>query len=747
MKRKIISLLLAAVVSASTLAACGTSPAASPSAAGAKEGSAGTGEDLSASGSTAAAEAGTTAGEAGTTAAAEAGNTSAAETGATAAAEAGTTAAAPADLVTTGGKPWIDSDLKANITENMSLSPAEDFHLYVNHDWLLQTELPAGYRSYNAFAEVQDEVEKKAREVLEDETLTGHDAELVQSLYGAILDWDSRDAAGMDPILGIVQDIQGINNLEALSDFICDPERSFFAPVFINVNNMTDLADSSHYITQIWNDGFTLDDAAEYKNRTEMGERAFNAGLYEAKALLPRLGYTEEEAAEMFDTLIGLESRLAEVSLTSADTMQADYIDRINNIYTPQELADLSPVFPLVREIASRGYDAAEKYIVPEPEVVKRMNELYTEENLEAMKTYMLVRLVFESAPALDSSAYDAYVEAANMKSGSTGRLDDRKVAYDIVRNALSTPMDRAYLERYDAQEQKEQITQICRDVIDTYRTMLSEEDWLSEETKAKAIEKLDNIRINAVYPDKWIDYSTLHLTGLSFFDCMREIDLFQENLDRSHTNGTVDKDIWEFDILETNAYYNPQENSINLILGILDAPFYYEGISREELLGGIGIVIGHEISHAFDTNGAQYDKDGNYANWWTEEDYTAFKERASRLASYYDSITVWEGQNAIGTNVQTEAIADMAGMKAMLRIAKEEEDFDYKAFFTAFATIWRRINTRETEYSSVTQDPHPLHYLRTNVAVQQFEEFREAFDVKEGDTMYLAPEDTVLVW
>ena len=260
--------------------------------------------------------------------------------------------------------------------------------------------------------------------------------------------------------------------------------------------------------------------------------------------------------------------------------------------------------------------------------------------------------------------------------------------------------------------------------------------------------QQLDNMRINAVYPDKWIDYSGLKLKGLSFLDCMKAIDAYNRKLMQSHTNGKVDKELWSGEeLLIANAYYMPPENSINIIPGLLDKPFYYEGMSQEALLGGIGCVIGHEISHAFDTQGAQFDKDGNMNNWWTKADYASFQKRASKLIAYYDSITIWEGLQAQGELVQTEAIADMAGVKAILKYAESLPNFNYKEFFEAFATVWRRIMTPEADYWYTFNDVHPKACLRTNVTVQQFEEFYKTYDVKPGDNMYLAPEDRILVW
>lgn len=651
------------------------------------------------------------------------------------------------ELTTEGGKPWIDSDLKSNIREDMELSATDDFHLFVNHDWLLKAEIKEGRRSESSFSAVTDNTDKKALALFDDDSLTSHDAQLVQSMYNAILDWDARDKAGLDPIKKTVKDIQSIESLDDLSDFICDTDRNRFVPVFVAFGNMASFDDAEQYITVVANNGLLLGDAAEYSNRTEMGDRAYKAQLNLAKAMLTRLDYSESEVEEMFDDIIGFETKIAEKTLTSADRMSPDYIEKINNVYDPEEVFALAKSYPLKKVIESRKYDDAKQYLVMQPEAIKRVDELYTEDNLETIKNYMLLSYVTGEASDLDSEAYDAYIEATNTQNGSTGREADEKVAFDIVRKSLSVPMNKVYLEKYDASEKKKQVTKICEEVIDVYRDMLADEDWLSDETKEKAIEKLDNITINAVYPDKWLDYSDLDLNGLSLYDCYVKVAEFEEELDRTRTNGKVDHEIWDFDILEANAYYNPQDNSINMILGLLDEPFYKDGISEEALLGGVGSVIGHEISHAFDTNGAQYDKDGNFINWWTEEDYTAFKERADKLIKYYNGITVWEGAEAQGKNIQTEAIADMAGMKAMLKIAEGIEDFDYEEYFTAYATIWRRINTREAEYLCLTQDSHPLHYLRTNVTIQQFDEFNETYDIREGDNMYLAPEDRISVW
>ncbi|MBQ7158814.1 MAG: M13 family metallopeptidase [Treponema sp.] len=649
---------------------------------------------------------------------------------------------------TSGGKPWIDSNIQANVKSTKKPSAQEDFHRYVNQDWLTKAKIFEGEPRFGSFREAAKSIDKKVLALLKDNNDLGHDAELVRSLYNAILDWKTRNKNGITPIIPILQDIRNIKTIDELSDFICDNERSFWSPTFVGVGNGSEFDDSSSYATFINTAGYTLGDAAEYEKRTEMGERRAKAIALLQDTLLARFGYSKEESKELFDKTLSFEGKLAAKAMTQADMMSPDRFKKINNSFTPEAVSKLAVRFPLVRYIKARGYSDAKKYIVLQPEVIKVLDSLYTEENLEEMKAYILTRTVRGTAALLDKEAEKAITEAENILSGSKGKQPDEKQAADTVREKLSTPIIRAYLAQYDLSQMKKEITEICKKVIATYREMLKKETWLSEKTRTKAIEKLDNITIHSIYPEKWVDYSELNLKGLSYFDCMKAISEFSDKLDRSHTNGKVDKELWtDMDLLEANAFYNPANNSINIIPGLLTSPFYSDGMSQEVLLGTIGSVIGHEISHAFDTNGAQFDKDGNFANWWTEEDYKAFQVRAEKLIAFYDDITVWSGVNVKGKQIQTEAIADIAGIKVMLEIAKSIPDFNYKTFFESYALLWRNINTIEFEQYKMKADPHPLNYLRTNVTLQQYDEFIEAYGIKEGDGMYLAPEKRILVW
>lgn len=650
-------------------------------------------------------------------------------------------------LVLDDGKPWVNSDLKENIVEGMELSPKDDFHLYVNYDWLNKAEIQEGYAEAGPVYDITQETFAKASTLFEDQTLTSHDAKLIQDFYHAFMDWDTRNALGMEPVMETVKDIQSIQNITTLSDFICDPERNFGVATFLTPANEPDLNNTTFYIAALLNDGLLLEDAAEYENRTKYGERVYEANKSLAVALFERIGYETDEAEQVFDSVIALETELAKGSLTSEEIMSPDLYEKINNVMSLEEAAALCPNFPMEKLINVFGYAEAEKFLVSEPDYFKHLNEVYNEENLEAIKAYMLTNYLLFMADALDEEAYNLSIECDNKKYGITGQLSREEEAFNVVSSFLYVPMNRAYLEKYDATKMKEDVTRLCEEVIVSYEQMLKDNEWLSEPTRERVINKLKNIKINAVYPEKWYDYSRLSLEGLTYPQCLKAIQKLNDERELSHINQKVDFDEWNFDILECNAYYYPQANSINILLGILGDVYYQEDMTLEQLYGGTGATIGHEISHAFDTNGAQFDENGNFADMWTAQDYEAFQERADKLVEYYDQIEVFNGQMVIGKNIQSEAIADITALQCLLYMAKDIENFDYDQFFRHYAMCWRQLYTYEVEYMAMTQDSHPLCYLRTNTVVQQFQEFMDTYNVKPGDNMYLAPEDRVLIW
>ena len=654
-------------------------------------------------------------------------------------------------------KPWVNSNIAGTVKDS-GYAPdlQDDFYVAVNQEWMQTAEFEPGHSSVSVFSELETERREELLALMTDETLEGEDAEKVRNLYALWMDWDARNAAdNIGEIQKHITPIQEISSLEELTEYLTSEEclvygaGRYLAGFQIGMDNL----ESQKYNVELCATSLTLEDAAEYAELTDDGARQKEYADAVSSYMLQRIGYSEEEAAELIQQKYALEEKIASHMMTVEEQYDPDAIDRMYNPVTIEELAALSPAYPLA-EVLKTGKMAGSKYInLQEPAWLEALNELYTEENVEAIKAWLIDAVAGRYIDIIDEEAYRAYQQFYAKRRGTSEVKPDEEAAYEFVSESLSSSVARMFVQKCMTPEIKQEITDIIADAVSYYREMLAETEWLSAQTKEKAVEKLDNIGIRAVYPDVWEDESGLVIhsaeEGETLLLALVSLQLYYDDYCRSLVNTEVNPTFWlQEDVTEVNSYYYLGSNEIYIIAGILGGEIYRADMSYEEKLGGIGVVIGHELSHAFDTRGSQFDKDGNVSDWWTEEDYATFRERADRLINYMGSMVVDEsGKNYNGSLVQTETIADMAGVKCMLGLAAQKEDFDYDAFFRSYAEIWRREETKETVDSRIASDVHALSYLRVNAVVQQFEEFYETYGVKEGDGMYLAPEDRVAVW
>lgn len=655
------------------------------------------------------------------------------------------------------GTPWVDYSLRENIAqvEMKPDFPKDDFYLWANYDWLKSAEITPGSYLTNVLYDCEMKMTDQCLEVLTDTTLKSEDAAMVQHLYNAFLDWDARNALGVEPLRKITDRISAVSSLDELTQMFISEDYTGIRLFETDVDRS--LSHPDRWITYISPMDLLLEDSAEYRERSETG------GLLEAvytkvlAKILERLGYSPEEADGMIKRTFALEAELADSILTSAEEMSPEYAQRINNEMSRAEAETLCSTFPWLEILDGRGWAGAQRYLVEQPAYLQKLDGIYREDRLEDLKTFLIVRTARGFMTALDRECYELIGELYAVY-GIEEIPPEEENACILIRGSLPGQIARAFFEKHDPTKMKADITRLCEEAISFYRKMLEGEDWLTGETRAKAIEKLDTMRIVAACPEKWPDFSGLSLEGLGYFDCALEIGRAESDFKKSLADQPVDPDLWFFtgedsemwnDILTTNAGYHPQMNTIVIMRGILGSAFYREDMSEEELYGAIGYVIAHEISHAFDPSGSQFDADGRLNNWWTEEDGAAFDARAKKVIDYYNGITVFSGLHVSGENVQGEAIADLAGIKCMLSLLEEKKkgDVDYRAFFESVAGSWRTLITWEGEYYTVLQDPHPPNYCRVNTLVQQFPQFFETYGITEGDGMWLKPEDRLQVW
>ena len=677
--------------------------------------------------------------------------------------------------------PWICSDLVDNVGSLDGLTETDDFHAAVNRDWLTSNSIPSGYVSYDTFAERQLEVDEELHEILESEKefsdpYIAHCQKLVQDYYRMWLDWDARNAAGVEPLREVITPLLDVDSLEDMTLYLSDPDTTIKALPLCTVMTAANLNDADNTAVYISPPILVFQDPMYYEYLDQDSWKTQPRYMYAAGYMLTRLGYSASERDRILQDSYAFECEMASHMMTTEEQSAEDATIRTNNPRTLQELKEEQGAFPLTDMVKGAGVDHSDVFILEEPEWLEGMKNVYDDAHLEKIKAYLLVSDVLQFMELLDRDCYDRMTRVRNVLSGSSGQVEDTKAACDSVNSVLEMELGEVYAQTYITDRTRSDVTEIIKDVTDYYHTMLEGEDFLSDATKREAIKKLDSLTIRVAGPedheeeDEAIEAaekaeSSGSAEASAEADAERILDFkgpeeggslvdariaISEDTCLSiseQVNQPVDRTEWLAAPQDVNAYYYPLDNSINIPAGILGGVFYNDKMSREEKLGHVGIVVAHEISHAFDTSGRQYDERGNLRNWWTEEDYRKFHARAQKLVDYYSGFEPISGYNVNGAMLDTEAIADLTGVKCMLRIAADEKDFDYDLFFRTLASNWRCLTSMETEAYSIEQDNHPLAYLRTNAVVVQFEEFHKTYGTKEGDGMYLAPEYRLEIW
>ena len=652
----------------------------------------------------------------------------------------------------TTGTPWPCIDLDGVVTEETTAELKDNFALAVNKDKILALEIPEGYSSAGTLMDVNIQAAEDLKNMFLGDAPEGHDARLAYDYFQLLMDWDSRNAVGVTPLKAQTEQVEAIGSIEELSTYLSATAPEDQLNAVWMCGSVEDLMDSSRRILVVMDAELLLGDSAEYAALTPYGETVKQAVTELAKKMLLKLGYSEDEAAQKIDNCFAFETMLAPAIYTSEEKQRPDYYGRILNYVGQDDLKQMQGSLPVLAAFANMGYPEAETYLVMNPAGLEKLNVLYTEENLPLLKDYIIVHGAISASANLDRECYEWRYAYRNAVTGATGMLDDATIFSSEVSEALKWPTAEMYAATYLKQEDKDRIADMIDEILEAYHGIIEEADFLSDETRARAIEKLDAIKPYVLYPDSWEKYSCEELNfagpedGGTLWEADRRIARYTLAESVKEYSEPVDKEKWGDTPQTVNCFYDPTKNSIYILGAFAQGGMYNSEMSDEELLAKLGSVIGHEISHAFDSSGAQFDKDGNMANWWTEEDQAAFLERNQKMVDYYNAMHPWEGQDFYGSIMTGEAGADMAGVKVMLRIAAGMEDFDYDAFFRAYADAWLSKDTLQMAYIRIN-DVHPMPYLRVNCTVQQFDEFLNTYGITEGDGMYLAPADRVIIW
>ena len=651
----------------------------------------------------------------------------------------------------TTGTPWMDIDLEGNVTADTPTDLKDNFALWANKDRILSMEYPEGYIAAGNTSDVNYKATADVRALFHGEAPEDHDARLAYDYFHLLCDWDTRDALGVAPLKEMVDVVEGIDSLDALTEYFVKTPGADRLYCLWNQKNEQDTENPGNNVLCIKNGFSFIKDPAEYIEMTDEGE--FQKETYKAffGKMLQRLGYSEEEAIQKFDHCFAWETMLNAVRADEEDNADTD------TYYTRDELLSVTPNIPILETLEKAdGYPEMDRYLIPVTAVLEKLNELYTEDNLPLMRDFLILHGVFEKAEALDWESYALVTDCQELVSGGMHYEPDREAysesnVYEDI-NIVSWPIAKFYVENHTKPEDKERLTKLVEEIVSAYYGILEDADFISAETRAGAVAKLDGMTRNVLYPDSWEPYSFEDVNfaskedGGNLWEAWCAIKKHEHDKGVADVSRPYDRTLWDSPPYIGNCGYTPSANGIYINAAFAQDPNYRPDMSDEELYAYMGPAIAHEISHAFDAKGAKYDKDGNYVNWWTEEDYAAFSEKNEKLAAYFNAMHPWEGQDFNGEAMIGEACADMAALKCMLRIAAGKSDFDYDKFFRAYAD---RCATKETLGMAMArlEDEHPMNYLRINTNLQQYDEFLDFYGITEGDNMYLAPEDRVTIW
>ena len=625
----------------------------------------------------------------------------------------------------------------------------DDFYAAVNKDWLDRSVIPAGQAQTGTLAEKMYDTEP-LNDLIRQAVAhpVGEDAQRIAALYTNILDWDARNAAGIEPIRPYLEAAEAAQNVDEVMAVKKQIAEDFAGSLLVGFSLSADAKDSTRYTV-----GFSAFSPSLTKEvyAADSGSQK-DAYLTYVQKLFELGGADAQSAAADAQRIWEMEK---ELSTHALDRQDAGNVDLTYNVYTMDQLKALFPTLDLDDIYAQSGLARSDdQIIVSDAGLLEASPKYFTEEHLDDLKAYLRLSILAGYGGYLSRDFQDAANAYQEDFLGISGTLSDEASATQLIQQYLSDELGRLYAEKYFSEEAKADVEDMVYDFIDIYKDRIRSLDWMSDATKAKAIEKLDALGVKVGYPDegKWNDYFkgvTLKTAaeGGSYFDNIITMMQAQKQMLISWQGRPVNKDLWPMAAYTVNACYVSASNEIVFPAGILQAPLYDVNASRERNLGGIGYVIAHEITHAFDNNGAKFDKNGNAADWWTAEDYAAFQQLCDAVAAYYDGVEAAPGITCSGALTLSENIADLGAAQCILEAAQRETAPDLEALFRAVANTWCSTMPRETAAYYATLDVHAQDKLRVNRVLQTLDEFYTTFDITEGDGMWVAPEDRVAIW
>ena len=687
------------------------------------------------------------------------------------------------------GSAWINSDIIGAIDENTPTSLQNDFYTAVNKDWILEQEPDETGQVVDLFRPEKTLNQQLVTLVTDAEstgyrenTTVGMDAEeisrvgeIVEKFISAASDTEARNRLGVEPLRPFIEDIESITDIGEMTEYLSDINgRNALGAPFTELAVERTVSDPDHYymkIKPIQLGYLTMQTPIAFKAIDSDNIRLKEVYSELVRNVLEKLGYSKAEANAVVRKGLRFEMRLSQKMLSEYQAMSSDYESESCRMMPLEEVAELLGNYPIAEILHSYGLDETEQYMVCEPQYMKQLAKNYSPARLEEIKAYYIMHTVILCADLLDIETKDECYRILNRTDKIEETEDpleaikeskEEKAAKALYEEYLSqyipAPFEMLYIAAFCTGEQKEALCSMVSDIKAALREIILSEEWLSEQAKENCVEKLDYMSERVLFPNSYTSYKGLDLSGdETLIELVRDTEAYEIKQQAFLIGKEVDRDAWDLKYVPTttvNAVNIVQENAICIFAGICAGDIVFnENAPYEMNLAKLGTIIGHEMTHGFDSSGFRYDKYGRSEDFdeanqlMPSADRSVFSKKVFGLSTWYGAISPMPGMDQYSAGVVQEAIADMGGMRCALHVAQSRSDFDYDLFFRSYAELWRKVCTEEMERAYIAMDEHPLAYLRCNITLQQFDEFFETYGIAKDDGMYVAPENRIYLW
>ncbi|MBD5206476.1 MAG: M13 family metallopeptidase [Bacteroidales bacterium] len=646
---------------------------------------------------------------------------------------------------------------------DQSISPKTDFYHHVNNKWQKDHPLTAEYSRYGQFNILNDSSNNRVKRIVTGLAATnpapGTNAFKIATIYEQGMDSVRRNREGAAPIKSKLAKIENAKPNE-MNDLFRYMHRYESSPLF-GVSMMEDLANSQIYSMYVGGGSLGLGDRDYYLLNDKRNKEVRNAYVKLIETDMELAGYSKKDAKRIAKNVMKIETLLADSTWTRE---QSRNIPAMYNPRTLAQVEEMYPNLPVRGIIEDMGIEVPETVIVTEINTVKQADNLMKSLTDREKKDYYLWEIVSGAAGLLSDNFSDASFEFNKVMSGVEQQRPRWKKSLGAVEGVMGEGIGQLYVEQYFPESSKIYMENLVENLRKALGKHIIRLPWMTDDTKFEALKKLNNITVKIGYPDKWRDYSKLEIDpNLSYYENMHNAGLWAYDRQLEKWGKPVDRSEWGMTPQTINAYYNPMFNEIVFPAGILQAPFFNPESSDAENYGGIGVVIGHELTHGFDDQGCNFDAYGNMVNWWTDEDREAFANKTAGLAAQFNEVEVLPGVHANGAYTLGENIADQGGLRVAytawldsqknkgVDVTSEEAKIDgfdpSQIFYMNYANLWAN-NIRDEEIRNLTTgDPHSLGVNRVNVSLRNIEPFFKAFGITEGDAMFRPEAERIIIW